>query len=222
MHINKAFFSLTLLGLFSLNLAACRQPMEQMMDQGTTTSPMTSARPDSSAMPHDMGNMDLGTKNEHFDLLFIDGMILHHQGAIVMAEAAFKNSQRPEIKELAQNIITAQQTEIAKMQEWRKTWYADVENTPMMYHADAKHMMPMSDEMRSDMMMDVDLGEADAEFDKRFIDAMIPHHEGALQMAEQVLKNSDRPEVLELAKNIISSQQVEIDQMQTWRTAWYK
>ena len=125
------------------------------------------------------------------------------------------------IKELAQNIITAQQTEIAKMQEWRKTWYANVAATPMMYHAEAKHMMPMSNEMRSTMMMNVDLGAADAEFDKRFIDAMIPHHEGALTMAQQVLKNSDRPEVLELAKNIITAQQTEIDQMQTWRKTWY-
>ena len=216
MGIKKAFFSLTVLGLLSLNLTACRQPMGQMMDRGKTTNPTVST------IPYNMGNMDLGTKDEHFDLRFMDGMILHHQGAIAMAEAALKNSQRPEIKELAQNIITAQQTEIAKMQEWRKTWYADVEDTPMMYHADAKHMMPMSDQMRSDMMMAVDLGEADAEFDKRFIDAMIPHHEGAVVMAQQVLNNGDRPEVLELAKNIISSQQVEIDQMQTWRTAWYK
>jgi len=50
---------------------------------------------------------------------------------------------------------------------------------------------------------------------------MIPHHEGALTMANQVLHNSDRPELQALARNILVTQQAEIDQMQQWRRAWY-
>ncbi len=41
----------------------------------------------------------------------------------------------------------------------------------------------------------VDLGPAEADFDLRFIDAMIPHHEGAVAMAEQALAHSQRPEI---------------------------
>lgn len=54
-----------------------------------------------------------------------------------------------------------------------------------------------------------------------YIDAMIPHHEGALAMAEEALAKSSRPEIQELAGTIIASQQVEIDQMTQWRQTWY-
>jgi uncharacterized protein (DUF305 family) len=72
------------------------------------------------------------------------------------------------------------------------------------------------------MMMKGDLGAADAEFDLRFLNAMIPHHEGALVMAKDVLNKSKRPELKKLAQDILTSQQQEIDQMKDWRKAWYK
>ena len=59
--------------------------------------------------------MDPGPADESFDLRFIDAMIMHHQGAVVMAEDAQQNSLRPEIQTLAGEIIAAQQTEIAEM-----------------------------------------------------------------------------------------------------------
>jgi uncharacterized protein (DUF305 family) len=148
-------------------------------------------------------------------------MLLHHQGAVEMAEEALQKSDRAEMQELAQDIIAAQQTEIAQMQQWRQAWYPDAGDDPVMYHAEMGHMMPMSQEMKSSMMMSMDLGPADDEFDLRFINAMIPHHEGALVMAEEALQKSDRPEVQELAQAILDTQQVEIDQMQQWRQDWY-
>lgn len=62
---------------------------------------------------------------------------------------------------------------------------------------------------------------AAAQFDLRFIAAMIPHHQGAVDMAQDALKKSKRPEIKKLAKDIIASQQVEIKQMQTWQKAWF-
>lgn len=170
---------------------------------------------------HAMAEMNLGPKDENFDLRFIDGMILHHQGAIAMAEALKKNSQRPEMQQLAQAIITAQNQEIAQMQQWRKDWYPQADNRPVMYHAGANPMMPMTEAMQNAMRMDQDLGTADAEFDLRFINAMIPHHQGAVDMAQQVLKNGDRPELKQLAQGIINAQNQEIEQMQQWRKDWY-
>lgn len=168
-----------------------------------------------------MMNMNLGPKDENFDLRFIDGMIPHHQGAVKMAQEALAKSQRPEIKQLAQEIIGAQEKEIAELQTWRKSWYPSVSETPMMYHEQMGHMMPMTQEMRDSMMMNMDLGAADDQFDLRFINAMIPHHQGAIDMANQALQNSDRSEIKTLAQNIISSQQQEINQMEQWRKAWY-
>lgn len=166
-------------------------------------------------------DMDLGPKDENFDLRFIDAMLLHHQGAIDMAEEALEKSDRTEIKQLAQAIVDAQQQEIQQMQNWRQAWYPDAGEQPVMYHAEMGHMMPMSAEMQSSMTMSEDLGAADAEFDLRFINAMVPHHEGAVKMAAEALEKSDRPEIQELAQQIIDSQQPEIDQMQQWKQEWY-
>jgi uncharacterized protein (DUF305 family) len=172
---------------------------------------------------HDMGQsaMDLGPKSENYDLLFIDSMKIHHQGATQMAEEALQKSKRPEIKQLAQAIIDAQQKEITQMTNWRSTWYPSAAATPMMYHAAMSGMMPMTEDMKASMTMAMDLGAADDQFDLRFLNGMIPHHEGAIVMAKDALAKSDRPEIKELAQAILDSQQKEIDQMKQWKKAWY-
>jgi uncharacterized protein (DUF305 family) len=90
-----------------------------------------------------------------------------------------------------------------------------------MYDAAMGHSMAMTADMQAGMMMSGDLGAADDEFDLRFINGMIPHHEGALDMAQDALEKSSRPEVQQLAQDILSTQQVEIDQMEQWRKDWY-
>jgi uncharacterized protein (DUF305 family) len=57
--------------------------------------------------------------------------------------------------------------------------------------------------------------------DRAFIDAMIPHHRSAIEMAQVALEESENPKIKELAENIVSAQQEEIEQMQEWREAWY-
>jgi uncharacterized protein (DUF305 family) len=59
------------------------------------------------------------------------------------------------------------------------------------------------------------------DFEKAFIDEMIKHHEEAVQMSELVLKKSQRPELLQLAKNIVSSQANEIGLMRGWKAQWF-
>ncbi len=174
-----------------------------------------------SGMDHNM-SMDLGPADAEFDLRFVDAMIPHHQGAVEMAQEVLAKSQRPEMKKLAQDIIAAQKREINQMKQWRQAWYPKADSKPMAWHAPMNHMMPMSPEQIQAMMMKGDLGAADAEFDLRFLNAMIPHHEGALVMAKDALTKSKRPEVKKLAQEILSSQEKEIDQMNQWRKAWYK
>ncbi|PSB28732.1 hypothetical protein C7B82_12790 [Stenomitos frigidus ULC18] len=84
------------------------------------------------------------------------------------------------------------------------------------------HSMPMSQDAIKSMMMSMDLGAADDQFDQRFLNAMIPHHEGAVVMAQDALKKSKRPEIQALARDIIRSQEAEIKQMKQWQQAWYK
>jgi uncharacterized protein (DUF305 family) len=165
--------------------------------------------------------MDLGPADANYDLRFIDAMIMHHQGALNMAKEAQQKSKRTEIKKLATDIINAQNQEISQMKQWRTAWYPKAGDQPMAHDATMGHMMAMSSQQQQAMMMSQDLGKADAEFDLRFINAMIPHHEGAVVMAQDALQKSQRQEIKTLAQAIIKAQEGEIKQMKQWRTTWY-
>jgi uncharacterized protein (DUF305 family) len=167
-------------------------------------------------------NMDVGPADANYDLRFIDSMIPHHQGGVVMAQEVLKKSKRPELMTLARVIILEQKKEIAQMQQWRKKWYPKASVTPIMWHAEMNHEMAMTPGHKEMMMMSMSLGAADAGFDKRFLDAMIPHHQGAVTMSKDSIQKSKRPEMQKLGKSIIASQQKEIDKMILWRQQWYK
>jgi len=64
-----------------------------------------------------------GKTGDAFDQAFLSEMIMHHQGAVVMAQAALQSSKHQEIKDMAKAIISAQTTEINQMMMWGKTWY---------------------------------------------------------------------------------------------------
>ncbi|MCF2146296.1 DUF305 domain-containing protein [Desmonostoc muscorum LEGE 12446] len=198
-------------------LTACSNAASQ---NPTQTPNATATNASDRHMNHSMG-MDLGPADADFDLRFIDAMTPHHQGALEMAKEAQQKSKRPEIKKLADNIIKSQNQEITQMKQWRQAWYPSAGNKPMAYHSQMGHMMEMSPEQIQAMMMSQDLGAADAEFDLRFINAMIPHHEGAVKMAQDALNKSKRPEIKQLAQEIIKAQDTEIKQMQQWRKSWY-
>jgi uncharacterized protein (DUF305 family) len=166
-------------------------------------------------------NMDIGPANANYELRFIDSMVPHHQGALVMAQAVIQKSKRPELISFAKGMIAEQQKEISQMQQWRKQWYPKASATPMMWHAEMNHEMSMTAEHKQSMMMSMSLGNADAEFDRRFLDGMIPHHQGAVTMAKDALQKSKRPGLQQLSQNIIKSQQSEIDRMTQWRQKWY-
>ena len=211
-------------------LAACsKAPSSQTQAPNITAATPASSKQDASqggmggmaGMDHSM-SMDLGPADANYDLRFIDGMSVHHQGAVNMAQDVLKQSKRPEMKKIANEMIVAQKREINQMKEWRKTWYPKADNTPMAYHAAMGHMMAMTPEQTQSMMMTMDLGAADDQFDLRFLNAMIPHHEGALVMAQDALKKSKRPEMKKLSEEILISQKKEIEQMKEWRKSWYK
>lgn len=67
-----------------------------------------------------------GKKGDDFDKAFLREMIVHHQGAVQMAEAALANAKHDAIKQMAHAIVTAQTAEISQMKDWQKSWY-DIE-----------------------------------------------------------------------------------------------
>jgi uncharacterized protein (DUF305 family) len=76
-----------------------------------------------SGMMDDMMANLKGKTGDAFDKAFIEEMVMHHEGAVDMAEAALKNAKHQEIKNLANEIISAQNKEIVDMKNWYKSWY---------------------------------------------------------------------------------------------------
>lgn len=64
-----------------------------------------------------------GKTGDAFDQAFLAEMIVHHEGAVEMAEAALRDAKHAELKQMAEAIIAAQTGEIAQMKEWQKSWY---------------------------------------------------------------------------------------------------
>ncbi len=162
-----------------------------------------------------------------FDQAFIDMMVPHHQSATEMAKLAQERAEHEELRTLAGEIIAAQEAETTQMREWRQEWFGSPETPPM----DAMPLLPgmemedmgmdMGDGATMDMTMDIEeLRDADP-FDLVFLDAMIPHHESAIEAGQIALEESENSEIRSLAEEIISSQQAEIDQMTAWRSEWY-
>ena len=219
LSLRNGFLALTLTAIASAGglITACSNTPSQNQSQAPNA---TVTNVSDKQMKHSMA-MDLGPADANFDLRFIDAMIPHHQGAVEMAKEAQQKSKRPEIKKLADNIIESQDQEITQMKQWRQAWYPKAGDKPMAYDSQMGHMMEMWSDQNKAMMMSQDLGAADAEFDLRFINAMIPHHEGAVTMAKDVSGKSKRPEIKQLGQEIIKAQNTEIKQMQQWRKTWY-
>ena len=160
----------------------------------------------------------------NIDRHFIEQMIPHHEDAITMANSALKNSKRPEIKSLAQNILKSQGDEINQMTQWYGEWFgqevprgtAQMNTHGMMGSGGSMHMGMMGNE--SDILS---LDSA-TDFDKEFIRQMIPHHQMAVMMATMLENSTDKAEMKQLAKNIITAQNKEIADMRSWYSTWYK
>ena len=152
-----------------------------------------------------MGDIDYSVYDADA-IMFAQMMIPHHEQAIEMADMALENTSNPTILELASEIKAAQDPEIEQMRGWLETAGAPENGMEM-------HMGHMSG-MLSEEELDALRNARDAEFDRLFLEGMIEHHEGAIDMAEDVLEN-DNEEVRALATAIIDAQTREIELMES-------
>lgn len=106
--------------------------MMRMMDMHTQTGKHGQMYDKDMGMD-DMSGMLRGKTGDDFDQAFIEQMIVHHQGAIDMANLAKQNAKHDEVKKMADDIISEQSKEIDMMQAWQKDWgYKDVPQSHMM------------------------------------------------------------------------------------------
>ncbi len=156
----------------------------------------------------------------NIDRHFIEQMIQHHDGAVAMATLALTKATRPEIKTLAATIVKDQNKEIGDMRNWYKNWFQT--EVPKGDHSMMEGGMMSGSGMHMGGQEEVRTLENANDFDKAFIEAMIPHHQLAVMMAQMLRSGTSRPEMLSLADAIIESQSKEIQDMQSWYKSWYK
>lgn len=145
------------------------------------------------------------------DIMFAQMMIPHHQQAVDMGTLAETRALSPDVKQLAADIKAEQAPEIEQMTAW-----LEAANAPLNMGHDMDDMgmgMGMDGMLSDDEMAALENAQG-AEFDRLYLEGMIAHHEGAIQMARMV-DESRNPEVKALAEAIIASQTEQIAYMRT-------
>ncbi len=150
---------------------------------------------------YESNSMDLGRADRSFDLRYTNAMISHHRGAMLLAEQLSKNTTRPEMKALAQNILNDEPAAIAELYDWKKSWYGDTRN------------------VRDPIV--ANLGTADDKFDLRFLNAIIAHHEAGIMMTEETRQKSSRVEILNNADAVEAFLSNGLDALKGLRKDWY-
>lgn len=183
-----------------------------MTGMGGTTGRMQQEMDGGSSNPEEAARQLVAPNGEYSDAAFVDAMIPHHEGAVEMAEVALDNAEHEEIRTLAGEIVDAQRAEIELLGQMREE-LGGATTTGMSQEEGMEGMMGMSEDPQA-------LAQA-RPFDRAFIDAMIPHHESAIAMANVALEASEDPEIRGIAEDIVSAQEREISQMRQWREEWY-
>lgn len=161
-----------------------------------------------------LGGGDDEAQAAQTDGAFLTGMTPHHEMAIEMAKLAQERADHPEIKQLADDIVTAQTTEIETINQIHQRLF----DQPLSQGA---HGTLGLDEQMMGMDMDMGALEMAKPFDREFIDMMIAHHQGAIRMARIELAQGSDQEAKDLANDIIAAQSREIEAMNQWREQWY-
>ena len=146
-------------------------------------------------------NMDLGAADRWIDLRYINAMVAHHRGAILLATVAKKESKRTEIRELASMILENEPKLINELYDWKRDWYGDTR--------------------RVNDPITPNLSTADKTFDLRFLNALIAHHEAGIAMTQEVRMKSSNKNVLNNADAVESFLKNSLVTLKDWRTTWY-
>ena len=166
----------------------------------------------------DAGTSSGGEEFNDADVTFASDMIQHHAQALAMVDMTRGRDLDPEVAALTEEIRAAQTPEIEQMSDWLQSWDEPVPATSR-DHAnseDGGHGMDMGDMpgMMTEEEMSQLEGASDAEFEAMWLEMMIAHHEGAVEMAQQEQSEGSFAPAIDLAADIESSQTEEIETMQ--------
>ena len=151
------------------------------------------------------------------DVKFLQGMIVHHEQAIIMSEMANERTNNKTILDLAKRIDVSQKDEINFMESWLKqrNEYADSSHSDHHMHESHHMHMNMAGMATPKQLNDLSNSKS-TDFDRLFLQLMITHHDGALEMVEELKKypgNAYDPILNEFVSDLVNDQGVEIERM---------
>lgn len=141
------------------------------------------------------------------DIDFAKMMIMHHEGAIEMANYELENGDNTEMKAKAQSIITEQQQEISELQQIVSGLTDDEDDMDF-----SMELMMSMDKMDRTADAQVITGDTDSDFAK----LMIVHHQAALDNASAYLHHGSNPELMAMAQMMVDMQTQEIIELADW------
>lgn len=179
---------------------------------GCATTPAEDARPaDRSGSPAVEDTASGDAIHNDADAQFAQMMIVHHEGAVEMAELAIEQAGSDGVRALAERIAAAQGPEIETLTSWLRAW--DEELPAEMDMAGMDHGGMEMDGMDQETVM-AELSQlSGTDFDRRFLELMTDHHRGAIEMASDHLGAGDHTDALRLSEAIIDAQTAEIAEM---------
>jgi uncharacterized protein (DUF305 family) len=149
------------------------------------------------------------------DVVFVEGMIVHHRQAVEMAELAPQRAADPRVRSLAERIAVAQGVEISAFENWLAERAGELgEGHGAGHgggHADGAVPHPGMATPEQIAALGATTG---AEFDRAFLQLMIAHHEGALAMAEGQRLGGTDVLAQQMADDVTVEQTAEIQRMQ--------
>lgn len=144
------------------------------------------------------------------DVAFATNMIPHHEQAIQMSALVPDRTTNPELIALAEQISAAQQPEINALRVFLVQWNENPDTATGGDHAHHADMQGMVDEATMARLESLN----GAEFDTLWLESMISHHVGAVEMAKAEIANGENVDAKRMAQTMIDTQQAEITQMQ--------
>ena len=140
---------------------------------------------------------------------FLNQMIPHHEAAVSMSENIIKYSHNEAVKQLASNIIREQLEGIRKMEVLK----SKLEATPKVNKQAEASYLKAYNAIYQKMTTSMEDAQATGNINKAYLQEMILHHEGAIEMARNILKFTQNGELKTIAQNIINTQQKQVTEM---------
>ena len=182
------------------------------------TSVVTACGSDTDGPDHQTHTASNGDQFNDADVAYASGMIQHHAQALTMVDLAMGRQLDLEVQLLAEGIRAAQGPEIEQLTDWLTEWDQPVPETTR-DHANAHGGGgPEMDSGMPGMMSAEDMAALEeakgADFQQMWLEMMIEHHEGAIEMAQTEQSEGKHPAAIDLAKKIESAQQDEVSTME--------